>query len=159
MERESEVPALPAPFMHAAGLPALAPLARSILDLMGGEPALDEVLALLEGEPLLASRLRCLARSALAPPGDVVTLRDAAAVLGQQALLSQAFAFCLVRGLPCTAAPGFDAGEYWRRSLIAAVAARAVARIEDKPYADLAFVAGLCSHIGQLVLATSFTGM
>jgi two-component system, cell cycle response regulator len=155
MERESESPTLPAPFIQAAGMPVLPPLARALLTLLAGEEKLDLVLPLLEREPALASRLRCLARSAVAPPGEVATLEEAAAVLGREALLSQAFSYCLVGALPHAGGSGFDHSEFWRRSLIAAVAARAVARAEDKPYADLAFVAGLFAHVGQLVLATS----
>src|SRR5687767_10515685 len=106
MERESEVPALPAPCMQVESLPALPPLARALLALSAGEADLDLLLSMLEREPELAARLLALARSTRPAPGEITTLRAAAAVLGQQALLSQAFSFCLVRALPRTEGQG-----------------------------------------------------
>jgi len=158
MDREPLAPPLPAPLVHIEGLPALPALARALLCLREGERRAEEVVAALEREPALCERLMRLA-SAARPGEDAATIKRAVVLLGTRAARLHALAFSLAHELPKDGPAGFDYREYWRRSLIAAVAARAVARVEEKPYQDEAFVAGLLSHLGQLVLATSLPNL
>ena len=64
--------------------------------------------------------------------------------------------FSLVAAVPRTGACGaFDYARYWRRSLVRAVSARALAGAAALPAQDEAFLAGLLAEIGQVVLARS----
>ena len=49
----------------------------------------------------------------------------------------------------------YDLEEYWRHSLTLAVSARALARLVESPRDDEAFLCGLLSYIGQMVMAHS----
>jgi len=156
MDRDLLALALPAPLVHVQGLPTLPAFARALLGLREGEARrVDDLVGALEGEPELGARLVGLARSTRATGEEVASLRRAVAVLGPRSVRLLALAYSLAQALPKEGPQGFDYGECWRRSLIAAVAARGVARVEEKPYQDEAFVAGLLAHIGQLVLATT----
>jgi diguanylate cyclase (GGDEF)-like protein len=108
-------------------------------------------------DPVLAARLIRLANSPTYARGNVITtIERAAAQLGVKAVKLMALSFSLVdepRDLP-----GLDADDFWFRSLLTATAARRWALAVGSPMLEEAFLAGLLSHLGRLVLARSAGG-
>jgi diguanylate cyclase (GGDEF)-like protein len=80
------------------------------------------------------------------------SLRQALVVLGLNATLTLALSFSLVKSLRSGSANGLDYPRYWRRSLLAATAARALADALRQPQAEDFFLAGLLQDVGMLAL-------
>ena len=88
--------------------------------------------------------------------GPVVSLRDAANVLGVPAVRSLAMGFSLMETYRSGQCRNFDYAHFWSRSLARAVALQLLAAgRQGCPVAD-AFSVGLLAGVGQLVLATLF---
>jgi diguanylate cyclase (GGDEF)-like protein len=79
-------------------------------------------------------------------------LRQALVVLGLNATLTLALSFSLVKTLRNGKPNGLDYPLYWRRSLLAATAARALADALRQPRAEDFFLAGLLQDVGMLAL-------
>jgi len=82
----------------------------------------------------------------------IETLRQALVVLGLNATLTLALSFSLVKSLRGGRFNGLDYSMYWRRSLLAATAARALADAMRQPRAEEIFLAGLLQDVGMLAL-------
>jgi diguanylate cyclase (GGDEF)-like protein len=80
------------------------------------------------------------------------SLRQALVVLGLNATLTLALSFSLVKSLRGGKANGLDYPRYWRRALLAATAARALADALHEPEAEEFFLAGLLQDVGMLAL-------
>jgi HD-like signal output (HDOD) protein/GGDEF domain-containing protein len=149
--------ALPDVLAQAENLPSMPGVAAEILQLTerGEEVGLDEFSPVLEKDPALAARLLKLANSAAYNTGNPAdTIEQATAVLGMNTLQTMALSFILVDNLPKRNWAGsFDFGEYWRRSVTGAVAARSFARITGRCAENHAFLCGLFGSLGRLVLA------
>ena len=79
-------------------------------------------------------------------------LRQALVVLGLNATLTLALSFSLVKSLRAGKANGIDYPLYWRRALVAATAARALADALRQPMAEEIFLAALLQDVGILAL-------
>jgi diguanylate cyclase (GGDEF)-like protein len=79
-------------------------------------------------------------------------LRQALVVLGLNATLTLALSFSLVKALRAGSANGISYPFYWRRALIAATAARALADAMHQPMAEEIFLAALLQDVGMLAL-------
>jgi len=79
-------------------------------------------------------------------------LRQALVVLGLNATLTLALSFSLVKSLRTGKSNGIDYPLYWRRALVAATAARALADALRQPAAEEIFLAGLLQDVGILAL-------
>jgi diguanylate cyclase (GGDEF)-like protein len=84
------------------------------------------------------------------------SLRQALVVLGLNATLTLALSFTLVKSLRGVTGKGLDYPRYWRRSLLAATAARALADALRQAQAEDFFLAGLLQDIGMLALDRAF---
>jgi diguanylate cyclase (GGDEF)-like protein len=82
----------------------------------------------------------------------IETLRQALVVLGLNATLTLALSFSLVKSLRGGKFNGLDYSLYWRRSLLAGTAARALADAMHQPRAEEYFLAGLLQDVGMLAL-------
>jgi diguanylate cyclase (GGDEF)-like protein len=80
------------------------------------------------------------------------TLRQALVVLGLNATLTLALSFSLVKSLRAGKANGLSYALYWRRALLAATAARALADVMHHSMAEEIFLAGLLQDVGMLAL-------
>ena len=79
-------------------------------------------------------------------------------VLGMHALKIVALGFTLANELPRRgSAAGLDLPAYWHRSLLNGVISRSLARTLERQVAEEAFLCGLLSEIGKLVLAHALT--
>jgi HD-like signal output (HDOD) protein len=107
-------------------------------------------------DPAIAAKLMRLANSAsLATRAKVSTLTRAVTLLGLNATVSVALSFSLVRGRRRQDTSGFDHGAFWRRSLFAALAGRALGE-SGGVEPDEAFLAALLQDIGMLALREVF---
>ncbi|MEA3149716.1 MAG: hypothetical protein QOD56_655 [Gammaproteobacteria bacterium] len=79
-------------------------------------------------------------------------LRQALVVLGLNATLTLALSFSLVKALRAGKANGISFPFYWRRALLAATAARAVADAMHHSMAEEIFLAALLQDVGILAL-------
>ncbi|MGA2501493.1 MAG: GGDEF domain-containing protein [Tepidisphaeraceae bacterium] len=82
----------------------------------------------------------------------VSTINNAVVLLGLQTVKTLALGFSLVGSLNSNKSESFDYDRFWKQSLYSAVAARAIARLLRTPQHDEAFLAGLLSDIGTLVM-------
>jgi diguanylate cyclase (GGDEF)-like protein len=147
---------LPAVLTHADNLPSLPAVAMEVLRLSQDEEATITDLANCIGrDPSLAAKLLKLANSSLFGLGQpITTLPRATMVLGMKTVKLMSLSFSLMGALPKRGSEGgFDFAEYWRRSLVDAVAARSLGRLVKSQAGDEAFLCGLLGHFGKLVLA------
>jgi diguanylate cyclase (GGDEF)-like protein len=79
-------------------------------------------------------------------------LRQALVVLGLNATLTLALSFSLVKSLRGGKANGLSYGLYWRRALLAATSARALADAMHQSLAEEIFLAALLQDVGMLAL-------
>jgi diguanylate cyclase (GGDEF)-like protein len=79
-------------------------------------------------------------------------LRQALVVLGLNATLTLALSFSLVKTLRSGKPNGLDHPLYWRRALLAATSARALADAMHHPMAEEIFLAALLQDVGMLAL-------
>lgn len=138
-------------------LPALPQVALQVLAILRDETArterCGEVIA--QDQALTARTLRLANSAFYGVPGRVGTIRDAVHLLGRRTLGALLTVATVSAQFSATSCAGFDFGAFWRHSIGAALAARALARglqLDE----DLAFTAGLVHDIGRLALATHF---
>ncbi|UMR28605.1 HDOD domain-containing protein [Massilia sp. MB5] len=154
----------------AHGAPSAAEALRRLRDLPSLPDAVGELLALMQREDLdtrqlaerlaldqaVAARILRLANSSFyGLSARVTSLQQAIAVLGVHSIRTLVTAIALTGSLRVPPAAGFDLRAFWRHSLAAAAAARALAQRQHQS-PDSAFTAGLLHDIGVPVLATSF---
>ncbi len=135
-------------------LPSIPAVVLEVLDLcQRDDVAIQEVARVLARDPALAAKVLTVANSAwYGLRSQVTTLDRALALLGINATLSLALSFSFVRGLRGSGWVRFDHQAYWRRSAIAATAARVIGRYECDATPDELFLAGLLQDIGMLAL-------
>ena len=152
---KNTVAEIPPQIANADNLPSVPGVAVEVLRLAKDENAgIDEFAAVLGRDPALSAKLLKLSNSSLfSLNSDVATLPAATMVLGLKTVQLMSLSFSLASSLPHEGATGsFDFGEYWQRSLIAAVAGRAYCNLFNFSLSDEAFLCGLLSNLGQLVM-------
>ncbi len=135
-------------------LPSVPAVAIKIMELCEQDDiGMPEVATVLARDPALAAKVLKVANSAIyGVRAQVTTLDRAIAIMGINAVLSLSLSFSLVKTLRKSSHAGFDHLTYWRRSVITAVAAKALGASAGHAYRDEYFLAGLLQDIGMLVL-------
>jgi diguanylate cyclase (GGDEF)-like protein len=135
-------------------LPSVPAVALEIIQLTENEDStLDELAEAISRDPALAGKVLQLANSSVYGTGSpVATLQRSMARIGTRAVKLLALSFSLAGSLPASGWGPFDFRQYWRRSIVRAVAARSLAGRLSSSQVDEAFLCGLLSRIGQLVL-------
>lgn len=154
-KRAAEVSAdLTARIKYCRRLPTLPAVALQLVDLANDPSAtLSRFGKVIERDPALVSNLLRVANSPFYGHGRAVTnLSQALSLLGLDTTISLALNFAL-RG-PRSRQRDFDfqIGSYWRRSLLTALASRAIATELHETQPEDFFVAGLLQDIGVLVM-------
>ncbi|MGD0492452.1 MAG: GGDEF domain-containing protein [Steroidobacteraceae bacterium] len=117
------------------------------------EIEMGKVAKALSMDSALSSKVLRIANSALyAQRRKSENLRQALVVLGLNATLTLALSFSLVKSLRNGKPNGIDYPLYWRRALVAATAARALADAMHQPMAEEIFLAALLQDVGMLAL-------
>ena len=138
-------------------LPAIPYIARKILSLKintdEGERALLE---LIEKDPPILSKIIGLSNSPLFGTGrNILTLRDAAALLGSKRIKMVALSFAMMSSMTKKPADLFNIQNLWQHSLSVAMTMDTLARLmpgDRRPSDDAIYLAGLLHDIGFLVL-------
>ena len=146
---------LPALLQGAQNLPSPPGVAIELLRLTESEDVtIDDLAATISRDPALAARILKVSNSALfRVGGEVTTLKRACMMIGLKTVRLMSLSFSLATALGGDRKGAFDYDQYWKRSLVCASSARALAARRHRFLADEAFLAGLLSRIGQLVLA------
>lgn len=114
---------------------------------------MGKVAKALSMDSALSSKILRIANSPLyAQRRKSENLRQALVVLGLNATLTLALSFSLVKALRTTKANGISYPIYWRRALLAATSARALADAMHHPLAEEIFLAALLQDVGILAL-------
>jgi diguanylate cyclase (GGDEF)-like protein len=135
-------------------LPSLPAIAIKVLELTR-QPnvGVADVAKVISNDAALSAKvLRTVNSSFYALPMRVSTINHAASLLGLQSIKTLALGFSLVSSLNSDKSRGFDYNRFWRQSLTSAVASRLLAQRAAPRQAEEAFVAGLLSDIGTLVM-------
>ncbi len=136
-----ELPSLPAVAVQIVGL------ARQ------NNSSIQDVANVLSSDPALSAKvLKTINSSFYGLHNPVTTIKSAVVLLGLQTVKTLALGFSLVGTLNTRKSATFDYERFWRQSLYSAVAARAIAKRQRTLQRDEAFLAGLLSDIGTLVM-------
>lgn len=139
---------------NVSRLPSLPAVAVRVLELSRNPSAgAAEIAKVVSADPALSAKiLRTVNSSFYALPMQVSTLGHAAALLGVQSVKTLALGFSLVSGIGADRSENFDYNRFWRQSLFSAAFARTLAKFVSCPQHEEAFVAGLLSDVGTLVM-------
>jgi diguanylate cyclase (GGDEF)-like protein len=119
---------------------------------------MQDLTTVLSRDPALAAKILQMSNSPLFGRGGgaITSLERAAAMLGFRAVKVIALGFSLQSELPTRGeCAGLDLQAFWHRSLVNAVIARLLARRTGSRLVEEAFLAGLLSMLGKLILAQS----
>lgn len=161
-EIDSDLPALLVQGLEgveATGrLPSPSGVALEVMRLCRSEEtSLARLARVVRSDPALSARLIKAANApALARSRPTLAIADALMVLGMPVVRQFALGFSLISGNKAGRCEGFDYGDFWSRSLLAALAAQTVgARVSVMASEEL-FTCGLLADIGRLALASLF---
>ena len=137
---------------RCADLPSMPAIAIQILDLcQREEPDIAEIAKLIGSDPALSAKILRLTNSPMyGLKCQVRTVSHAICLLGLSAVRPLALSFSLVKGLQERDKKTLT--WFWKRSLLAAVAARELATAINYELGDEAFMGSLLQDIGVLAL-------
>ena len=141
--------------LNVSRLPSPPSVAVQILDLVQDPTAsLEDMGRIIELDPALSAQVLRICNSAAYRRGrDVTSLPQAVTVLGSKAVSVIALGFSLKEAIPnLEHSSGLTDTDFWRQNVATAVTARSLARLAGVRDVDGAFLAGLLSRIGQLLL-------
>ena len=145
-------------------LPILSPLAAKILKMCQDEETDASKLAdVIAQDPGMAAQILFMANSAYygGARHKVTGILQGVNLLGFTTIANLALSFCfyrLIKDIKETATPGFDHVQFWRRSIFASMAARAIGKYLGHADTELMFLAALLQDIGILALNEVATG-
>ena len=147
--------------LHAAekleSLPAIPVVAQKILALKIADDECERALLdLIENDPPIFSRIIGLSNSSLFGIGKkILSLNDAAALLGSKRIRMISLSFAMMSSLPTQKAGLFNIKRFWQHSLSIAMTMGTLLSFmpnELRPSEDEVYLAGLLHDIGFLVL-------
>ncbi len=135
-------------------LPSIPAVAIEILRLYREENVQSaKIASVISKDPALTAKiLRMINSPFFGLRQQISTISHAVVLLGLVAVRTIALSFTLVRGLRKRDAGGFSHTLFWKRSLIAATAAREIASSVGVVDKELAFLSALLQNIGSLLL-------
>jgi diguanylate cyclase (GGDEF)-like protein len=145
---------LAAKIKDAPDLPSVPAIALQVLE-MAQKPEVDiaEIARVISRDPALSSKiLRTVNSSFYGRSNNVGTISHALVILGLQSVKTLVLGFSLVANITKSKPRGFDHVGYWKRSIFAATAARALAARVGLVQQEEAFLASLLADIGMLAL-------
>ena len=137
-----------------SNLPSLPAVAVQVLDL-AQRPTMDigEVAGVISKDPALSTKiLKTVNSSFYGRSHAISTINHALVVLGLQSVKTLVLTFSLVTNLSKESGKGFKHLNYWKRSIFTATAAKTIAAKVGLVQQEEAFLSGLMSDIGMLVL-------
>ena len=152
-------------FKECTSLPALAPLPSKILKLCRKEEACsDKLAALIRQDPSIVARVLQVANSGFygGSRHNILNISQAVTLLGINTLVSLVTTFCLQRLLNDmfeSDHSGFDHIQFWKRSILASFAGRAIAQWAHIPDTEVVYLGALLQDIGLLALNETLPGV
>lgn len=139
---------------NCATLPSLPTIAVQVLDLAQKEEVdIGEIARIISKDPALSGKiLKTVNSSFYGRQQAVSTISQALVILGLQSVKTLVLGFSLVSNLAKNKSKGFQHINYWRHSIFAAAAARSIAGKLGIVQQEEAFLIGLLSDIGMLVM-------
>lgn len=139
-------------------MPTLPAVAVQILDLTARRDVeLSDIAKVIENDPAMTTRvLKTVNSSFYGLTRRVGSIRQALAYLGMETVKGLVLGFSLARTFDDDEDVIFDFEEYWKRSIFAASAARAIASMVRLDDPEEAFVAALVRDIGMVALWRHF---
>jgi diguanylate cyclase (GGDEF)-like protein len=138
-------------------LPTLSPVASRLITITANEDTtISDIADLVSKDISLSAKILKVVNSAFYSfPQSIVTIQQAASILGTNAVRSLVLSFSFLQ--PRRSDDGnFDYSRFWEQSLTEAVAARRLMAVVNKDAAEEAFVTGLLQNLGVLILARAF---
>ena len=139
-------------------LPILSPLASRILKMCQNEKTQTSELAhIISQDPGMAAQILFMANSGYygGSRHKVTTIMQAVTLLGFSTIANLALSFCfyrLIKDMKEISTSGMDHVKFWRRSILASVAGRAIGKHFAYPDTELMFLGALLQDIGILAL-------
>ena len=139
-------------------LPVLSPLASKILKMCQDDKTQTKDLAMLiSQDPGMVAQILFMANSGYygGARHKVTGITQAVTLLGLSTIANLALSFCfyrLIKDIRKTSSTGFNHEKFWRRSIIASVAGRAIAKHFAFPDVETVFLGALLQDIGILAL-------
>lgn len=138
-------------------LPRPPSVAIQLLELTHKGADLKKPAELISRDPTLAAEILTIVNSPwFGLKREVTSITQAVVLLGADTVCSLASAFSVRNTLSDLDQNGFDYASYWRRSVLAATAARVLANRARMENREEVFLAALLQDIGMLVLAKAF---
>ncbi|WP_372747401.1 HDOD domain-containing protein [Litorivivens sp.] len=137
-----------------AQLPTMPEIGRQLIALRSQpDITLEELVQVVSLDVALAGTLLRYANSPAHNLGATVeSVERAVIIMGFKAVLDVALSLTLIKSLTEQAGPSLDYNQFWKRSLIAAVAARELGSVQREEALDELFLAALLQDIGMLAL-------
>lgn len=124
---------------------------KSVLD--DPDSSMADLAEIVGNDPALAARVLRIVNSAyFGLAAEIDTIQRAVNLLGTQEIHDLVLAVSVAQSFSGMADETMDMNRYWRRSVMAAVCARELARLCNVLDADRLFVGGLLSDIGHLFI-------
>jgi HD-like signal output (HDOD) protein len=139
-------------------LPILSPLASNILKMCQNEETeISELANIISQDPGMAAQILFMANSGYygGSGHKVTSMLQAVTLLGFSTIANLALSFCfyrLIKDMKEHSTSGIDHVKFWRRSILASVAGRAIAKHFAFPDPELMFLGALLQDIGILAL-------
>ena len=137
-------------------LPSIPVLAIQILSMCQDPKADSKKMAeLISHDPAFSAKLLSLANSGFYAriQHQITSLTQAVTLLGREAVAVLAFSFSLYRNLRGEELGHFDHQRFWRRSILASIAGRALAKQDGVENYEEVFLGALLQDIGMLALS------
>ncbi len=138
-------------------LPTLPGVAIRILQAMRHEsPNIREISETIASDaPLSAKVLQVVNSSFYGLSNQITSVHQAMMYLGLNAVKNLALSFSLIRNFSTKNKGAFDHVQFWKDSLIGAVAAKLITEKANKQHGENAFFLGLLQDIGMLIMSQS----
>lgn len=140
-------------------LPILSPLASKILKMCQDEETEASTLAkLISQDPGMVAQILFMANSAYygGTRHKVTNVLESVNLLGFSTISNLALSFCfyrLIKNIKETSTSGIDHVQFWRRSIFASLAGRAIGKHLAYPDTELMYLTSLLQDIGILALS------
>jgi len=146
-------PGLLAQLNRCTTLPTLPAVAVQVLDLcQRPDPQIPAIAKVISNDPALAAKLLKMVNSPLfGLRSEITTITHAISMLGLNSVRTMALSFTLAQSIKGGKQNWFNG--YWKRSALAAVAAREIATIIGMKEREEAFLGALLQDIGMLVFS------
>ncbi len=139
-------------------LPTLPKIAYRLLDLLSGEPDVNELEEIIRYDQALTSKILAVANSAyISSQKEINTLERAIVLLGFREVSEIAFSICVFSVFkPLKSVRNFDVKEFWLHAIATGITARVIAQALDVEDEEFFFTLGLLHDIGRLLLLHLF---